>query len=87
MNRTLLALLITASAACGPAAPAYDLLLTGGTVVDGTGAPRRVADVAIRGDRIVAIGTSLSRRGAARVEDVRGQIVAPGFWDNHAHLV
>ena len=86
-GRTLAALLLTVSAACGPAAPTYDVLLTGGTVIDGTGAPRREADVAIRGDRIVAIGASLPRRGAARVVDVGGQIVSPGFWDNHAHLV
>ena len=86
-GRILAALLIAVSSACAPAAPAYDLLLTGGTVIDGTGAARRVADVAIRGDRIVDIGASLPRRGAARVVDVGGQIVSPGFWDNHAHLV
>ena len=86
-SRTLVASLIALSAACRTAAPAYDVLLTGGTVVDGTGAARRVADVAIRGDRIVAIGASLPQRGAARVVDVSGQIVSPGFWDNHAHLV
>ena len=86
-SRSLVACLIVVSAACRPAAPAYDLLLTGGTVIDGTGTPRRVADVAIRGDRIVAIGASLPRRGAARVVNASGQIVSPGFWDNHAHLV
>ena len=86
-GRTLAALLVALSAACRPEAPAYDLLLTGGTVIDGTGTPRRVADVAIRGDRIVAIGASLPRRGAARVVNASGQIVSPGFWDNHAHLV
>ena len=68
-------------------APTYDLLITGGTVIDGTGAPRRAADVAIRGDRIVAIAPDLPRRNASRVIDATGRIVAPGFWDNHAHLV
>jgi N-acyl-D-aspartate/D-glutamate deacylase len=63
------------------------LLLTGGTVVDGTGAPRRGADVAISGDRIAAVDTSIPRTRARRVVDVSGLVVAPGFWDNHAHLV
>ena len=80
-------LLATRNAAGTPAAPRYDLLLTGGTVVDGTGAARRVADVAITADRIVAIGRALPRAGAKRIVDVTGRIVAPGFWDNHAHLV
>jgi N-acyl-D-aspartate/D-glutamate deacylase len=65
----------------------YDVLLQGGTVVDGTGAPGVVADVAIRGDRIVAVGADLPSGGAGRVVDVAGLVVAPGFWDNHAHLV
>lgn len=81
----LIACAITLSACT--TAPIYDLLLVGGSVIDGTGAPRRVADVAVRGDRIVAVGPNLPRRGAVRVIDVRDRIVAPGFWDNHAHLV
>lgn len=80
-------MLVALLAGCAPSAPAYDLLLTGGTVIDGTGAARRVADLAIRRDSIVAIGPALPRAGAARVVDVRGQVVSPGFWDNHAHLV
>ena len=67
----------------GPAqlrAPDYDLLLVGGTVVDGTGAPRRSADVAVSGDRIVAIG-DLKGRTARRTVDVAGLVVAPGFID------
>ena len=68
-------------------APAYDLLLTGGTVVDGTGAPSRVADVAIHDGRIIAIAEDLPVRNARRVVSVTGLVVAPGFWDNHAHLV
>lgn len=66
--------------------PSYDLLLRGGTVVDGTGAPRARADVAIRGDRVAAVEPSLDPSDAARVVDVSGLVVAPGFWDNHAHL-
>lgn len=79
-------LLATLVAAC-TRAPDYDLLLAGGTVVDGTGAPRRTADVGILGDRIVAVDSSIPASRARRVVDVAGLVVAPGFWDNHAHLV
>ncbi len=65
----------------------YDLLLKGGTVVDGTGAPRFAADVAITGDRIVRVSReSIPATNARRVIDVSGRIVSPGFIDMHAHL-
>lgn len=65
----------------------YDLLIAGGTVIDGTGAARYSADVALRGDRIVAVSrTPLPRDRATRVIDATGLIVAPGFIDLHAHL-
>lgn len=65
----------------------YDILIAGGTVIDGTGAARYSADVALRGDRIVAVSrTPLPRNRAARVIDATGLIVAPGFIDLHAHL-
>lgn len=61
----------------------YDLVIRGGTVVDGTGGDAFVADIAIDGDRIVAIGQSL---GAGREEiDAAGRIVTPGFVDVHTH--
>ena len=63
---------------------ACDLLLRGGTVVDGTGAPRRTADVAVDGDRISAIGR-LDAIRAEREIDVRGLVVCPGFIDAHTH--
>ncbi len=66
------------------APPDYDLLLVGGTVVDGTGAPRRRADIAVTGDRIVAIG-QLAGRTAQRTVDVTGLVVAPGFIDMLGH--
>jgi len=64
---------------------AHDLVITGGTVVDGTGAPAVRADVAIDGDRIVAVGT-IDASGAATVIDAEGRLVTPGFVDLHSHL-
>lgn len=62
---------------------AHDLLIRGGTVIDGTGAPPREADVAIEGGKIVAIGKDLG--DAKRVIDATGAIVTPGFIDIHCH--
>ncbi len=64
---------------------AHDLVITGGTVVDGTGAPARRADVGVDGDRITAVG-SVDAGGAGRVIDADGRIVTPGFVDLHSHL-
>ena len=64
---------------------AHDLVITGGTVVDGTGAPARRADVAVDGDRITAIG-QVDATGAARTIDAEGRLVTPGFVDLHSHL-
>jgi N-acyl-D-amino-acid deacylase len=60
------------------------IVLKGGTVVDGTGAPRFAADVRVEGDRIAAIGADLETRDAD-VHNVAGKIVAPGFIDVHTH--
>lgn len=63
-----------------------DLLIRGGTLIDGTGAPARLADVAITGDRITFVGDARRARiEAARTIEARGLIVAPGFIDPHTH--
>jgi N-acyl-D-amino-acid deacylase len=61
-----------------------ELVIRNGLVIDGTGASRRRADVAIAGDRIVAVG-EIGRTGPARQVDATGRIVAPGFVDAHTH--
>jgi N-acyl-D-amino-acid deacylase len=63
---------------------AWSVLVKGGTVVDGTGAPSVRADVALEGDRIAAIGPDLAG-DAARTIDAKGLMVAPGFIDIHSH--
>ena len=65
-----------------------DLLLRGGTVVDGTGAPARRADVGVAGDRITFVGDAARARVAGRrTIDATGLIVAPGFIDPHTHTL
>jgi len=60
-----------------------DVVIRGGTVVDGTGAPARRADVAVRDGRVVAVGEVEER--AARTVDATGLLVVPGFVDIHTH--
>ena len=83
----LLALTCTQTPAEQPAPPAtraakvdYDIVIRGGEVIDGTGAPRKRADVGIRGDAIAAVG-DLSRASATTVLDATGRVVTPGFID------
>ena len=65
------------------AAGQADLVVRGGTIVDGTGAPPQSGDVAVLGDRITAVGR-VATTGAVEV-DARGMAVAPGFIDIHSH--
>ena len=64
---------------------AFDLLLTGGVVVTGEGMHR--ADVAVRGERVAAIGPDLNRDGAEEVLDISGRYIFPGVIDVHVHPV
>jgi N-acyl-D-aspartate/D-glutamate deacylase len=65
-------------------ATAYDLVIRGGTIVDGSGLPAYRADVGIRGDRIARIG-KIGGRGLDEI-DARHQVVTPGFIDGHTHM-
>ena len=93
IHHVVLASALAVAASCAgttgrtePDAP-FDIVLTGGTVVDGSGSPGYAADVALRDGRIAAISRQmLSPDRAARVIDVGGLVVAPGFIDLHAHL-
>lgn len=64
--------------------PTFDVLITGGRVVDGAGTPWFRADVAIQGDKIAAVGRLEGATARLRI-DAEGMIVAPGFIDIHTH--
>ena len=83
----LLTLAVSGSLAFGQDRPRepYDVVIRGGKIVDGTGNPWFEGDVAIRGDRIAAVGLIGPEIPARRTIDARGLIVAPGFIDMHSH--
>jgi len=63
-----------------------DLLIEGGTIVDGSGAAGRLGSVAVRGDRISILAVGADRpQAVGRAIDARGKVVAPGFIDLHSH--
>src|SRR5688572_24072228 len=66
------------------AGESFDVVIRGGTVVDGTGAPAFPADVGLKGDTIAAVGR-LEGATAARTIDATGLHVTPGFIDIHSH--
>ncbi len=86
MVRFLLALVALVVPASASAEPIYDLVLKGGRIVDGTGAPESRGDVAIRGDRIAKVGGDIPAAEARRTIRVDGLVVAPGFIEPHAHI-
>jgi dihydroorotase/N-acyl-D-amino-acid deacylase len=67
-----------------PSATHYDVIVRKGSVIDGTGAPRRRADIAINGDSIAAIG-DLANTGATTTLDAHGDVITPGFIDLLGH--
>ncbi|HEV3486637.1 MAG TPA: amidohydrolase family protein, partial [Vicinamibacterales bacterium] len=79
-----LVLIGTATTLASAQAPRYDILITGGRVIDGTGTPARIADIAVKDGRVAAIGRLL-RAAAAETIDAADLIVAPGFIDVHTH--
>ena len=76
--------LLAASFPARAAEPEYDLLIRNGRIVDGTGNPWFLGDVAITGDQIVAVGR-VPQGKAKRTIDAKGLVVAPGFIDMHSH--
>lgn len=84
-SAVLLTLLFVAGS-CAPEDSGNDLLLLGGTVLDGTGSEAVTADVAVRGDRITFVG-SAGEEGVEAMDtvDVSGLLVTPGFIDMHSH--
>ena len=86
--RSILALAVALGAILSAQAPqsSYDIVILNGRLYDGSGNPWRRADVAIRGDRIVAVGR-LSGATAATIIDAKDRIVAPGFIDVHSHAL
>jgi dihydroorotase/N-acyl-D-amino-acid deacylase len=79
-NHLAIALLLLAPAAAGAQAPAYDILIRHGHIIDGTGAPWYSGDLAIKDGRIAAI-ERLDGATAGQVIDAGGKVVAPGFID------
>jgi N-acyl-D-amino-acid deacylase len=88
---SLAALSVQACALNLAAEPEFDILIKGGTIYDGLGGPGVIADVGLRGDRIIEIGAINARR-AKKLIDASGKAVAPGFinmlsWANEALLI
>ena len=85
MKRLVLAILmLSMNTLLSTTSQKYDVLITGGTIIDGTGKPGYQADLAINNDAIVAVG-DLSLASAATTIDASGHVISPGFIDLHSH--
>jgi N-acyl-D-amino-acid deacylase len=84
MSRIVCALITIAAVSGCSSAPTYDTIIRGGTLVDGSGAPGVVGDIAIQRDKIAAVG-SLPDANAKTVVDATGLVVAPGFINMLSH--
>jgi N-acyl-D-amino-acid deacylase len=84
MRAAAFALLAFSVASAQPAEPVFDILITGGRVMDGTGNPARYADVAIQGRTIAAVGRLAGAKGK-RIINAKGKVIVPGFIDLHSH--
>ena len=80
LGRFVLALVLAGAPSAGAQTPTYDLIIRGGRIVDGTGAPSYRADLAVSNGRIAAIGHPDTTR-ARRIIDATGLVVSPGFID------
>jgi N-acyl-D-aspartate/D-glutamate deacylase len=69
---------------CGSIQKDYDILITSGTIVDGSGKPGFEGDIGISGDTIVAIG-DLAGKTAQQIIDAETLVISPGFIDMHTH--
>jgi N-acyl-D-amino-acid deacylase len=82
--RQCLTAVALATLGCTPAAQSGSFVITNAAIVDGTGSPRTVGAVRVRGDRITDVGQVIPARGE-RVIDAGGMVLAPGFIDTHSH--
>ena len=88
LGAAVLALAVLSGSACARGGRTADLIIIGGTIVDGSGDPPRTGTVLIVGDRIVTVGGAAADGGGARAADTidaAGLVVAPGFIDVHNH--
>ena len=84
MKSSILALAAFLAGAAQAAEPAYDLVIRGGTIYDGSGGPGQVGDIAVKGDRIAALG-KVPGKGRTEI-DAQGKAVAPGFINMLSHV-
>lgn len=86
MRQFALSVTLVLLAGCNTSPAPFDILIRGGLVLDGTGAPAVRADIGILRGRIAQIGVDLDSTGTGEIIDATGFVIAPGFVDIHAHL-